>query len=721
MPNPGTPQKEDRQTHTVALMGGLNTITSSLLLGSEKMNGYAIRLINMEPFKGYKRLAGFEQFKDLVNLEGSTRVCGIAVHNSQVFVSKIVQVNALAYSEEIDNAAWTKSGGTVSADATTSPFTTTVADFFYESAASVEHFLSQTITKTASTLPYVGSIFVKAAGTRNRVKLTLDDGGSNGISAVYDLSAAAFITSVATFGTGFSAISLVSGATSYGSGWYRVHVGDVTNNSASLRLKASLYTTSDVYLGDGASGMYFFGGKIENASTVGAYTKTSTAVLTGTRYDTFRRSLTDTMWNRITDESLSIATTGKVRLTEYNFLGTETITFTDGTNDARRWDGTTLTAVTAGSNTGPKYATTYRNRLVLSGFSNYPNLVSVSVPNDDTNYSGAAGAIDLNFGGVVTAVRAFRQKMFMFGETRIKTLIGTNRDDFIIDDVSGEMGCTAPDSLVEIGGDLYYWSTDGIRPISATADYGDVNLGTISVPIRPTLVNALESDQYDTRDLVSVVVRNKSQVRYFFSKSDAASDDDVPGLLFSLNSTGVDNNPDNAHWEFAELIGINPSCCASGYIGGKEYVMHGGFDGIPYRQETGTTFGTRNILTVYQSPHMDIGDPEIRKTLHKLRLYLDILSDTTLYVSVIYDYGTEESSQPANYQLNVDYNSAIYNDSQSIYDNADTLYSQNTSPVQLSLIEGSGKTISLRVVCIDAGSEYNVHGLTLDYAIEGRE
>lgn len=722
MPNPSQQKlpKEDRKTHIVALDGGLNTQLSALLLGSEKLNGLAIRLVNMESNKGYRRIKGFSAFEDLKNLEGSTKICGIKVHNEAVFLAKLCQNNSLFYTEQFDNAVWSKTSGTVTANVTISPFSTAVADLFADNTSVTQHVLFQSITKTASALPYVGSVFVKKAGI-TAVHLSLDDSAGNGISGVFDISSGAFITSAAAFGTGFSAINITAGITTYGNNWYRIHVGGTTNTATSLRLAISTYNGALSYAGTG-TGLFVFGAKIEQASSLGFYTKSSTPLLTGTRYDIFRRTVSSFMWTRLTDESLAISSPYNVRGIDYNFTGTETLTFTDGTNDARKWNGTTLTSFAAGSNTGPKYATVFRNRLVLAGFSNNPHIAAVSVPNEDSNYSGSLGAIDLNFGASITGIKAFRQQLYMFGVTRIKTVTGTTRDNFVIDDVSTEMGCTAPDSLMEIGGDVYFWSTDGIRPLSATSTYGDVNLGTISIPIRPTLINSLQSDQYDTRELKAVLVRDKSQARYFFSKSTANSDDDVPGVMFSQvvgNTQTSEKQP--ANWEFSEILGINPACCASGYIGGKEYVMHGGFDGVPYRQESGTTFGGRNIITVYQSPHMDLSDPMIRKTLHELKLYLDAYADTEIVVSVIYDYGIVEEAQPANYPFTIDYASARYNDATSLYDDDDTRYSVNTSPVQVSNVEGSGKTVSIRVVCIDAASSYSLNGIAIDYNLEGRE
>ena len=71
-------------------------------------------------------------------------------------------------------------------------------------------------------------------------------------------------------------------------------------------------------------------------------------------------------------------------------------------------------------------------------------------------------------------------------------------------------------------------------------------------------------------------------------------------------------------FEFGQLLGINASCVASGYIGKTEFVIHGDADGKVHRQEVGSDFDGENIFSVFQTPYYYFGDPELRKIFYKV-------------------------------------------------------------------------------------------------------
>jgi hypothetical protein len=175
--------------------------------------------------------------------------------------------NLLTYSEQFDNAAWTKVRSSITANTIVAPNGTLTGDKLVEdTTASNTHFVRQTFTVAVGTYTY--SVFAKA-GERAVLQVTRSTASIDTINHVFNLS-----TGVAT-GTSVS-------MTSVGNGWYRC-VGVITvNTAAATAVHFSLNNGStDSYTGDGTSGLYIWGAQLNVGSTPAAYLQTvATAVTT---------------------------------------------------------------------------------------------------------------------------------------------------------------------------------------------------------------------------------------------------------------------------------------------------------------------------------------------------------------------------------------------------------------------------------------------------------
>ena len=119
--------------------------------------------------------------------------------------------NLLTYSEDFTNAAWTKTGSTITANAATAPNGTLTADKLVEASTSVLPRVSRTFASTASTT-YTLSVYVKSAEISSlRLRIQKKDGTYADADA--DLLNESF----------FNQSNGATGAIlSVGNGWYRV-------------------------------------------------------------------------------------------------------------------------------------------------------------------------------------------------------------------------------------------------------------------------------------------------------------------------------------------------------------------------------------------------------------------------------------------------------------------------------------------------------------------
>jgi len=182
--------------------------------------------------------------------------------------------NALLQSENVSSATWTKDGGTITANATTSPDGYSNADLFTEDSSNGNHRVYQAPISTSVNQAVTFSVFAKYNG-RQYIYLRTDD-SANLKTAVFDIQNG-------------TAGAVTSGATSkienYSNGWYRCTLSVAATANALVceglvGLLSGSSFSSATYTGDGTSGAYLWGFQGEvNAAYATSYIPTlSTAV-----------------------------------------------------------------------------------------------------------------------------------------------------------------------------------------------------------------------------------------------------------------------------------------------------------------------------------------------------------------------------------------------------------------------------------------------------------
>jgi|TARA_E500000318_G_scaffold109372_1_gene122193 hypothetical protein len=418
-------------------------------------------------------------------------------------------------------------------------------------------------------------------------------------------------------------------------------------------------------------------------------------------------------WNNTTGAWVTITTSGsptmvgvsKIRFHRYNWSADEVI-LVDGVNPAATYNGTTYAQIThANAPTNPKYVTTFKSHMFLAGASASPNSLHFSAPLDENDFSVANGAGEINVGFDVVQIKTFRDELYIFGTNNIKKLVGNSVADFQLQQVTNDLGCIASDSVVELGGDLLFIAPDGLRPISGTDRIGDVNLETISKNVQ-SIFNDIVLNQ-DLNGLSSVIIRQKSQFRMFFSASESQG---VIGALRQQQSGSIG-------FEFGQLLGITATCADSGYIGQSEFVIHGDSSGKVYRQERGTNFNGSEIFSLFQTPFYHMGDPELRKNFLKLSTYMRSEGNTDIILGIVYDYEDVNVLNPTNYDITTRGAAAFFNEA--TYD-AQAIYDGNPSPVVKTSFAGSGTSISIKYVTNDTNASHSIQGFVLLFGLGDR-
>ena len=182
--------------------------------------------------------------------------------------------NLLTFSEQFDNAAFTKVNSTVTANTEVAPNGTTTADLMAGSAGtSTKYVFSQ--FSTTSTGVYTASVYAKA-GTESFVVVRITDNtGANAARQRFNLATGAKDGSVGIEGTVTSGSSDI---TAVGNGWYRCSI-TTTFNSALTLIQANFWLNS--YASVSLTTNLLFWGAQLNIGTLQPYYPTTVKNLLG--------------------------------------------------------------------------------------------------------------------------------------------------------------------------------------------------------------------------------------------------------------------------------------------------------------------------------------------------------------------------------------------------------------------------------------------------------
>jgi hypothetical protein len=319
------------------------------------------------------------------------------------------RTNLLTYSSEFDNAAWTKSNASITANTLVAPDGLLSADKLVENTATAIHQATRNDSQSfTSGVNYTLTCYVKA-GERYRGLLILSSSGiafGTAASASFDLQAGTI-----TAGTGAPTVSI----TSVGNGWYRLSASKVatttaTETGAGIRLGNA--TGQTTYLGDGFSGFYIWGAQLEAGAFATSYIPTvasqvtralDAASMTGTNFSSWYNIAQGTFYGEASSLS-GAAFRSLLRAVDNSSAGNFfEIGLVSGTNNgvsrfqvtsnaASQWD--------TGNSSSPAFvANTFYKLAAASKVNNFAGSISGGAVVTDTVGSVAASLTTFEIGG----------------------------------------------------------------------------------------------------------------------------------------------------------------------------------------------------------------------------------------------------------------------------------------------------------------------------------
>lgn len=406
---------------------------------------------------------------------------------------------------------------------------------------------------------------------------------------------------------------------------------------------------------------------------------------------------TGSSWTSI---ATGLTTSARSYFERFNYENAEKIIMSNGSDGPRVINDTTVTTISESSVAGAKFVASFREHMFYAGMSSTPQELVFSVPFNEDDFTSGSGAGSIKVDDNITGLKVFRDSLFVFCQDRIFKLTGNSSSSFTIAPVSRTLGCLDGFSIQEIGGDLVFLGPDGIRTVQGTARIGDTELGVISKPIQRRFQN-ISLDR-----ISSVVIRDKSQYR-IFRPTTGGTEVSSQGIIGVIKA----NPQGQVGWEWSEIKGIKPSCSDSQFINDDELVVHGGFDGFVYKQESGNTFSGTNIQASYRSPDLTLGDAGIRKNMQRINVNYDAEGSVALALGVKFDFEDPATPQPADYSLTTQSTQAVYGSG--TYGTSS--YGSDGFPIIRQSIEGSGFTAVVKVDDTSSNPPITLKGFQLEF------
>tara|TARA_B110000977_G_C11080564_1_gene492778 strand:- start:1008 stop:2999 length:1992 start_codon:yes stop_codon:yes gene_type:complete len=395
----------------------------------------------------------------------------------------------------------------------------------------------------------------------------------------------------------------------------------------------------------------------------------------------------------------------KARFQNFNFDGIERVVMVDGSNYPITWNTNEPVNIIDGSTDveGAEVVSQFHDHLFFAKGS----LLSFTAPFTQNDFNTGNGAGSVRLQSRITGLVTFRDKLIIFTNSSIHQLTGTSAASFQLQEIVEDIGCSEPDTIQEVGGDIMFMGPDGLRFLGATTRIGDFNLSLASRNIQDQVTQF----RTDYTDIVSLTIRGKSQYRImgFVAGQTEANAKGFIGTQFA------DQDANSFSW--SETEGIKAYRATSINTGREDVSLIVGETGYVYKLDIGSTFDGSVIPSSLFTPFMSINDPRVRKTMYKATSFYDPEGSVEGSLTFKYDFQRPGVIQPSVSSLNGGGSFSIFGEAVLGTDeyggNPETVIETNTT--------GSFFTISLQYEFNAINPPFIVDTVLLEYSNNDRK
>lgn len=422
-------------------------------------------------------------------------------------------------------------------------------------------------------------------------------------------------------------------------------------------------------------------------------------------------------WSAALNATAFNATPTKYRARPFRFT-TDKLMITNGVDYPIRWDGTTLDILDNATFTnvpttaeGATCAEEFKRHMFLA----IGDTIIFSAPGDEEDFQAGSGGGEVSVGFTVVNMRSFRNALYVFGDKDILKITGTNNTDFASEPVTRGTGLAAPDTIVEIAGDLMFLSRDGVRGLSsvATEDLTAVNLTSASRQIDKSI--ALLDIDGGNIEYSATFYRKKSQFRLIGADA-TQSRADARGILGGLRQS----LQGNISWEWYDILGIQGTCADNGFFSDQEIMIFGTLDGFIMEMESGDDFGGNAVDALIRFPYWAFDDLSIRKYLRDLTIHIATEGTVDPTIGYTLEYLDAARIQPSGHtSIQTDVGFSLWDDATTVYGTA--VYGDAAQFIISKFnLKGTCFNASFYVSSNDSLSPYSVQMLSVQYGLGGR-
>lgn len=330
----------------------------------------------------------------------------------------------------------------------------------------------------------------------------------------------------------------------------------------------------------------------------------------------------------ITEANVDVAFSpnGKFEFDIYNYGGHASTTKLYGVNGLDRaflFDGTKGEFIFTGmTDDAPTHLISHKKHLFLMFQGGSVQHSALGTPN---SFSAILGASELGLGDEGVGFKKVPGGLLaIFTRNKTYILSGTSVADWALAEHSEESGAIEW-SIQRLASPIYL-DDRGLTTLNAVQEFGNFKDNVISDLFQPTL------DTRTDKVLTSMVVREKSQYRLFFSDSSAIYCTFKNHKLIGATTIALGKKV-TAAWSGEDSTG-------------EEILLFGSTDGYLYQLDSGTSLDGAALISSFRVPYHHYGSPGYNKRFFSVVLEMDLQDPLSTPLTLFPDFTFSSSDAP---------------------------------------------------------------------------